>query len=186
MTILTTARLRLEPFDERHFDGIRAINSDPAVMRYITGRPETTEETHAVIARTSASWAALGYSWWVWIEQPGGAIIGSGCVQNIERDLANPLEVGWRLLPEKQGQGYATEAAREMARFAFETLNAPILYAVCDPANTTSAKVMQRLGMHHRGIERWYARDTCAYSISRQAWLKQTTNPSTPDLGSHQ
>ncbi len=171
MTILTTARLRLEPFDERHFDGIRAINSNPDVMRYITGRPETPQETHAVIARTAANWAGLGYSWWVWIEQSSGAIIGSGCVQNIERDLANPLELGWRLLPDKQGLGYATEAAREMARFAFETLNTPVLYAVCDPANAASAKVMQRLGMHYRGIERWYARDTSAYSITREEWL---------------
>ena len=26
--ILTTARLRLEPVDDRHFDGLRAINGD--------------------------------------------------------------------------------------------------------------------------------------------------------------
>ncbi len=175
MTILTTARLRLEPFDERHFDGIHAINSNPEVMRYITGRAETPDETHAVIARTAASWAGLGYSWWVWIEQSSGQVIGSGCVQNIERDLANPLELGWRLLPEKQGQGYAIEAAREMARFGFEVVNASCLYAVCDPANTPSAGVMQRLGMHYRGIERWYTRDTAAYSFTREQWLALTT-----------
>ncbi len=170
MAILTTPRLRLEPFDERHYAGIHAINSHPEVMRHITGRPETPEETHAVIARTAASWAELGYSWWVWIEQASGAVIGSGCVQHIARDPGNPLEIGWRLLPEKQHQGYAIEAAREMARFAFETLDAPCLYAVCNPDNTASASVMQRLGMHYRGIERWYDRDTSAYSFTREQW----------------
>jgi RimJ/RimL family protein N-acetyltransferase len=171
MTTLTTARLRLEPFDERHYDGIRAINSNPEVMRYITGRAETPEETHAVIARTSASWAELGYSWWVWIEQASGQVIGSGCVQHIERNPANPLELGWRLLPEKQGRGYAIEGARAMAHFAFEDLKAPCLYAVCDPDNKASAGVMQRLGMQFRGIERWYGRDTSTYAYTREQWL---------------
>src|SRR6218665_282462 len=36
MTVLTTARLRLEPCEDRHLAGLHAMNSDPAVMRYIT------------------------------------------------------------------------------------------------------------------------------------------------------
>jgi RimJ/RimL family protein N-acetyltransferase len=40
MTILTTERLRLAPFDEAHLDGLNAINSDPEVMRYL-GSPES-------------------------------------------------------------------------------------------------------------------------------------------------
>jgi hypothetical protein len=35
MTILTTERLRLEPFDDARLDGLNAINSDPEVMRYL-------------------------------------------------------------------------------------------------------------------------------------------------------
>ena len=62
-------------------------------------------------------------------------MIGSGCIQNIERNPANPLEIGWRLRPEKWGKGYASEAAREMTRFAFETLDAQLLCAVCHQEN---------------------------------------------------
>ena len=38
MTILTTRRLRLEPFDLTHVEGLNVINSDPEVMRYLTLR----------------------------------------------------------------------------------------------------------------------------------------------------
>jgi len=69
MAVLATARLQLQPFDDQHYDGLRALNSDPEVMRYITGRPETAEETTAFIARVKAAWATLGYSWWAFIRQ---------------------------------------------------------------------------------------------------------------------
>src|SRR6266446_10257101 len=58
MTVPITARLRLEPFENGHLDGLNAMNADPEVMRYLTGRPETREETLAAIERVKARWAA--------------------------------------------------------------------------------------------------------------------------------
>ena len=112
MTILTTERLRLEPFTDDHLDGLFALNTDPAVMRYITGRPDTRDETQAGIERVKAHWAEWGYSWWSFFDRATGEIIGSGCIQHLGRDKANPLEIGWRLRQTCWGQGYASEAAR--------------------------------------------------------------------------
>ena len=168
--ILHTARLRLEPVDDCHFDGLRRLNSRPEVMRYISGRPETAEETAATIARVKAAWRSFGYSWWAFIDRASGELIGAGCIQHLAREPANPLEIGWRLLPSTWGQGYASEAARAMAGFAFEVLAVPTLLAVCDQDNLASAKVMQRLGMHYRGIERWYDIDTTVYAMAREQW----------------
>jgi RimJ/RimL family protein N-acetyltransferase len=172
MTVLATSRLRLQPFDDHHYDGLRALNSDPEVMRYITGRPETAEETTAFIARVKAAWATLGYSWWAFIDNDSGRLIGAGCIQNIERNPDNPLEIGWRLLPDAQGKGYAKEAALAMANFAFEVLESQQLVAVCHLQNTGSEKMMQRLGMTYRGVERWYNTDTTVYVVTRDAWRK--------------
>jgi RimJ/RimL family protein N-acetyltransferase len=175
MTTLTTSRLLLQPFSDAHFAGLRTLNTDPQVMRFITGRPETEEETHALIARVKTAWSAHGYSWWAFIERATGKLIGSGCIQNLERVSANPLEIGWRLHPDAWGKGYASEAARGMADFAFEVLLAPQLCAVCHQDNADSAKVMQRLGMHYRGIERWYNTDTMVYSMTRAEWAAAST-----------
>ncbi|HYP30622.1 MAG TPA: GNAT family N-acetyltransferase, partial [Burkholderiaceae bacterium] len=69
MTILTTARLRLEPMADAHLDGLNALNADPEVMRYISGQPETRAETQAIIERVKARWADVGYSWWTFFER---------------------------------------------------------------------------------------------------------------------
>lgn len=97
MTILTTARLRLEPFDDHHLDGLNAVNSDAQVMRYITGRPESVAETAAAIERVKRRWVEWGFSWWSFIDLETQQIIGSGCLQYLAGDTANPLELGWRL-----------------------------------------------------------------------------------------
>lgn len=165
MTILTTTRLQLEPMNDTHLPGLQALNSNPEVMRYISGRPETPEETVAMIERVKSRWLEWGYSWWSFIEKDTGDLIGCGCIQHLARDAANPLEIGWRLRPDKWGQGYALEAARCMAQFAHDKLGPRLLCAVCEPENTRSARVMQGLGMKYRGIERWYDRDTVVYDM---------------------
>lgn len=174
LTILTTARLRLVPFADEHLDGLHALNSDPAVMRYLTGRPETRAETMAGIERVKARWAEWGYSWWSFFELApdgsSGALIGAGCIQHLGKDRALPLEIGWRLRRDRWGRGYASEAARRMAAFAFDELGAPLLRAVCDPENRASARVMERLGMGYCGIERWYDSDNAAYEITAARW----------------
>jgi RimJ/RimL family protein N-acetyltransferase len=174
MTILTTARLRLEPMTDSHFDGLFHMNSQPEVMQYITGKPDTPEDTQAMIERVKARWIEYGFSWWSFIEIASNEIIGAGCIQHLGRDPANPLETGWRLRKESWNQGYASEAARAMAAFAFDKLNAESLCAVCHQDNHGSAHVMKKLGMQYRGIERWYDMDTAVYSMDKAGW--QTVN----------
>jgi RimJ/RimL family protein N-acetyltransferase len=174
MTILHSARLRFEPMSEAHYDGLRVLNADPEVMRYITGQPETAEETRASIARVSARWETQGYSWWSLIEQETGELVGAGCIQHLGHDAANPHEIGWRLRPDRWGRGYAIEAARRMAGFAFDDLQAPLLCAICDPANTASARVMEKLGMRFQGKEVWHGELNLVYRIERAAWQAQS------------
>jgi RimJ/RimL family protein N-acetyltransferase len=171
MTILTTERLRLEPIADRHFDGLQAMNSQPEVMRFISGTPETPEQTRHMIDVVKSRWAQYGFSWWAFIEVDTGRLVGAGCVQYLGRDPANPHELGWRLVPDKWGRGLALEAARAMAGWAFAALDAPLLVAVCLPGNTNSAKVMKKLGMRYRGGETWHERPHAVYEIARTDWL---------------
>lgn len=172
MTILTTSRLRLEPITDAHFDGLFALNSDPAVMRYLTGKPDTREDTHAMIERIASRRIQFGFSWWAFIEQQTGEMIGAGAVQYLERDPTNPLELAWRLRADKWGQGFASEAARNIAGFAFDMLDAELLCAVCHPENRKSSRVMERLGMHYKGDEVWYDMNTAVYEIARAEWFE--------------
>lgn len=170
MTQLTTPRLRLEPLQDRHFDGLHRLNRDPVVMRYITGRPDTPEDTQSMIDRVKARWAEFGYSWWAFVRRDDGELIGSGCIQHLNRDPQGPLETGWRLCQGAWGQGYASEAARHMVGWAFSSLKPDRVCAVCQPENTPSSTVMQRLGMRFTGLGRWYDMDCKRYDVTAEQW----------------
>ncbi len=172
MTILTTQRLRLEPCTDTHLEGLDILNSDIEVMRYITGTSITLEETKAHIEFVKELWQTCGYSSWSVIEKKTNKLIGTGGIQHLEFNPENPLEIGWRLIPSKWKQGFATEAAQAMLEFAFETMNFECLRAVCHQDNFKSAGVMQRLGMTYRGIERWYNLDTIAYGMTREDYMQ--------------
>jgi RimJ/RimL family protein N-acetyltransferase len=171
VTILTTARLRLEPIADHHFEGLQAMNRLPEVMRFLSGQPETPEQTRTMIEVVKGRWAQYGFSWWAFIERETDRLVGAGCIQYLGRDPANPHEIGWRLVPDRWGQGLASEAARAMAGWAFDALNAPLLCAVCLPGNDDSAKVMRRLGLRYRGLEDWYGRPHAVYEMTRTDWL---------------
>jgi RimJ/RimL family protein N-acetyltransferase len=171
MTVLATPRLRLEPVADAHFDELLAMNSMPEVMRYITGKPDSPEDTQAMIERVKARWAEDGFSWWSMFELASGRLIGACGVMYLGRDPANPLELGWRLRPEAWGQGFASEAAARIAQFAFDDLDAPLVCAICHPDNLASSRVMERLGMHYRGEELWYDRNVAVYQMTRAQWL---------------
>ena len=176
MTVLTTPRLRLEPFTDDHLDGLNAMNSDPEVMRYLGGEPETREQTQAVIERVKARWIDTGYSWWAIVERDSGEVVGAGALQNLRRGMTPlpdrdcPLEIGWRLRRDRWGRGYASEAAIAIVDHAFGTLHPDELLAVCDPANTASSDVMKRLGMQDQGLQRWYGRELATYRIDAATW----------------
>jgi len=174
---LHTTRLRLEPFADEHLDGLHEMNRRAEVMQYITGRPETREQTAASIARVRRCWAVLGTSWWAFIEIVSGRVAGAGCIQYARREAvipddlaslrANPLEIGWRLHPDFWKQGLASEAAAGMTGFAFDTLAAPGLIAVRHPDNVASGRVMDRLGMRYRGLETWYGQSLATHVLAR-------------------
>ncbi len=179
MTLLVTPRLRLEPFADAHIPGLHAMNADAEVMRYVSGRPETLDETRAIVERVKRRWIETGYSWWSFVDRASGEVVGAGCVQHLRRetapepDPACPLETGWRLRRDHWGRGLASEAARAMAAFAFDTLKGPELLAVCEPANTASSNVMKRLGMRELGLQTWYGKHLATFGIAADAWREQ-------------
>lgn len=58
-----------------------------------------------------------------------------------------PPEIGYWLGLPYWGQGYASEAANEVLRYAFETLRLPLLAAYANADNLGSRRVLEKLGM---------------------------------------
>ena len=86
-------------------------------------------------------------------------------------------EIGWCIDPAVGGQGYATEAVRELIRVSFEELGLRRLVALCFAANEPSWRLMERVGMRreahtvkeslHRNGE-WL--DGFSYALLAEEW----------------
>ena len=162
-----TVRLILEPFNDSHYEGLRVMDNDAEVMRYINkGIVKTPEETWEGIRRVQARWDKYHFSWWAIREKSSGAIVGAACLQHLANVEGAPLEIGWRLVPEHNGKGYATEAAKAIVDYAVERVGASYLVAVADPENIASQRVMKRLGMSYKALERHYDTECVVYELN--------------------
>jgi RimJ/RimL family protein N-acetyltransferase len=66
------------------------------------------------------------------------------------------LEMGWQLHPDMWGRGYATEAGRAVARWAFDE-GYDEIFAVARPSNSRAEAVARRIGMEWVGeTEKYY------------------------------
>ncbi len=76
-----------------------------------------------------------------------GTFIGDCGLTYQHVDGETVLEVGYHLLPEYQGKGYATEAARACLELAFDAMAATHVTAIINRMNIPSRRVAERLGM---------------------------------------
>ena len=186
MRLLETERLRLRPFTEADKPMILRISADPGTTEYLHfwGRLGATPESDArrYLEYALARWReepARAWEYCVTLKDTEEAA-GQGSLEWVESE-PGAVELGWILLKEHRGRGYATEMGKELTRTAFEVLGAERVIAHCDDRNAPSFRVMERLGMMLAGIEKG-ARpakrigerngDERLYVLSRSDWEK--------------
>src|SRR5689334_24822940 len=113
---LQTTRLTLRGHTLADFADSAALWSDPAVTRFITGRPATPEEVWTRFLRYVGHWTLLGFGYWVLHDRESGRFVGEVGFADYHRALSPPLngmpEIGWVLATWAHGRGLATEAVR--------------------------------------------------------------------------
>ncbi len=70
----------------------------------------------------------------------------------LKRDCLDCPDLGFALLPEYRGKGYAFEAATGVCGYAQGTLNMSTILAISSPNNVTSAALLGRLKFENRGL----------------------------------
>ena len=88
------------------------------------------------------------YAMWI-VERPDGTHIGDLCFKGLE-DNRNP-EIGYGILDEFQGKGYATEAVKLALKWAFGHPEITAVEAESDPGNAASQRVLEKCGFHASG-----------------------------------
>jgi RimJ/RimL family protein N-acetyltransferase len=180
MSILTTPRLTLRHWHDGDLEAFAAQNADPAVMQFMPGLLSRAESDD--FAR-GAQRGIDARGWGLWAVEVRADAQLAGCVglavPSFAAHFTPCTEIAWRLKRASWGHGYATEAARECLRFAFETLALPEVVAFTVPANLRSRAVMERLGMVRNPLEDFdhprlppghALRRHVLYRLGRDAW----------------
>jgi RimJ/RimL family protein N-acetyltransferase len=152
--ILQTPRLVLRQFTESDVDNLFNLNSDPEVMRYLTGgQPTPRDEIRdeiipfhlAVYERLDrlGTWAAESaddgefLGWFHFRPGPDG-------------DITN-VDLGYRLRQPTWNKGYATEGSRALILMGFTELSVERVFAHAMALNARSRRVMEKCGLRFVG-----------------------------------
>jgi RimJ/RimL family protein N-acetyltransferase len=153
---LQTLRLDFREFVAADAPEIWRLDRDPDVMRYIgDGKPSTRAQVAArirLVPRVYRLYPGLGT--WRASRRDTGAFVGWFSLKYIPDTVE--VEVGYRLLREAWGQGLATEGARELVRYGFDTVGLYRIIGITHPDNVASQNVLMKCGLAPAGWGRYY------------------------------
>jgi RimJ/RimL family protein N-acetyltransferase len=166
MKAIRTPRLRLRPATPDDAGFLVALMNDPSYLHFIGDRGvRTLEDARQYLASAVVYRYDDGLGLNVVEALAGGQAVGiCGLVQR--PDLVH-ADLGYALLPQHAGRGYAAEAARATLDHAFATLGLARVLAITRPDNLRSRRVLEAIGM--RLAEEAFAgyEDRCVYRKDR-------------------
>ena len=171
-----TSRLTFSPIAlddaSRIFDGYASREISTRFMNF--ARHESLAESEAWAARCVDCWNDGSAFPWTLKQRHTGAYIG-----NLELRVAPPkADFGYAICEDAWGQGYATEAASAVVRWALQQPEIFRVWATCHPENAASARVLEKSGLRFEAcLANWEARpqlgelagDSLAYVVTKPA-----------------
>tara|TARA_R110002072_G_scaffold64835_11_gene160969 strand:- start:1873 stop:2706 length:834 start_codon:yes stop_codon:yes gene_type:complete len=145
--LLSTERLLLRPMVFEDCEAFLPALSDPATMKYWSRGPMRSLDE----VRDYLSWNIRGDGVESFVPVlPNASDDPLGWLVLMDRKN-NCAEFGYLFRPERQGQGYAREAAIAVVEHGFETRGLRRIYADTDPDNARSIKLLESLDFQLEG-----------------------------------
>jgi RimJ/RimL family protein N-acetyltransferase len=178
---LETSRLKLRRFTEADEDNLVELDSDPEVMRFLTGgRPTSRHEVRSRILPTVFGFYERfeGFGYWVAEEKSTGRFLGWFHFRPPKEPRDGEIELGYRLGRSAWGEGYATEGSRALIRKGFTELGVERVIAKTMTVNLGSRRVMEKCGLtlvrtfHSEGLEMIEGSEhgEVEYALSKADW----------------
>ncbi len=143
---LHTDRLRLEPVQADDVDALHALWTDAGVRRFLwDDRVIERERAAAEVKDALAIEAEHGYGLWTLRLRDGDAVIGFCGFRPMHGE--DGIELLYALLPAHWGKGLAVEASRAALDELCASVAPERVWALADPPNAQSFRVMEKLGM---------------------------------------
>jgi len=149
MLIFETKRLLVRRYTEHDKDHFFSLNGNEEVMRYI--RPvKTREECDEFLLQVIAySETEKLFGRWAVEDKLSKEFVGSFAIIPVEGK--DQMQLGYSLLPEHWGKGYATELTIAGLHYVFTKTQINPVYAYTEERNTSSQKVLLKAGLRPNG-----------------------------------
>ena len=169
--ILETERLTLRELTDDDYAALYAVLAVSDIMAHY---PYTFDEARVRgwIEKNMRRYREEGFGLWAVVLMETGEMIGDCGItmQNIHGTMLP--EIGYHIRADRQRRGYASEAAAECIRYAFENYDFPAVYSYMKYTNIPSQRTAVKNGM--KFIEEYPDPDntyTRVYRITREEWL---------------
>ncbi|WP_164123112.1 GNAT family N-acetyltransferase [Sphingobacterium sp. xlx-130] len=172
--IIETGRLLLRELDHIDTNDLFEMDSDPEVHLYLENRPVTSiSEITQVINMLKIQYQKNGIARWAVVDKITNECIGWSGLKYFEGPLNNQTnfyELGYRFKRKHWGKGFATESSRAILSFGFEKLSIDSIYAITDPKNLNSKRVLSKLGFDLRETFDYEGDMTDWFELKRETW----------------
>jgi ribosomal-protein-alanine N-acetyltransferase len=149
---LETERLILREVTVADAADLHEYFSDPETAVYIPHTALTSiSQTEEILARNAKYLAAKESFRFAIVGKLDGKVIGTIDLHNFGAQN-HRMEVGYVFTRAYWGFGYATEAVKEVIRFAFEEMGVHRIEAECETENIRSIHLLERCGMTREAI----------------------------------
>ena len=143
MEPIETERLILRQWNADDFADFARYYSDEVNARYVGGQKDA-DAAWRHMALQIGHWQLKGFGYWAVDEKATGDFVG--CVGLWQSPGWPELELGYWLVPEHQGKGYAREGCLRCRDFARDVLRARSLVSYIDPSNARSIRLAESIG----------------------------------------
>lgn len=143
MVTLETERLTLRFWQASDYPELAEFYSEDANARFVGGVKDADDAWRA-LALHIGHWQLQGYGYWAVDERSSGDFVG--CVGLWQSAGWPELELGYWVVPNQQGKGFALEAAIRCRDYARDELKADSLVSYIDPVNQPSIKLAEKMG----------------------------------------
>jgi len=169
-TVLETERLRLTNWLPEHIDDLVRLHGDPEVSRYLTadGAPETRQRAEERLALWADNFREHRMGKLRMTRRSDGAFVGRAGFGIYPR--TGEPEIGYALLRENWGKGYATEAAAGLRDWFFEQTERDHFIGFADARNAASIRILQAIGMRPTVVRAHAGVDCQFHLFTREDW----------------
>jgi len=149
--LLTTDRLIIKKITTTDAPFYFALLNSPGFLRNIGDRHIRSIDVAANYIKENilSSYNINGFGFYKMVKQGSDETIG--ICGFVKRDYLNQPDFGYSILPEFEGMGYTTEAAKAILAYGCKEWNLSTVLGITRPNNSASRKLLEKLGFQTIG-----------------------------------